>query len=131
MSIINPGQQKLLLADVGRLEKSSFELLEGTLLDAEQSLPFGFRYSIQKRKVSGAYQFYWRLSSGSQKRNYLRLSAEVLQSYLDNFDIDFRLRIKGIEQNLQIINANLKYISCIRALIAAYGSIDSLALIEG
>lgn len=123
MSILNPRQQKLLLADVDRLDIKTSELITKTLQDAEQSLPSGFLYSIQKRKVSDSYQYYWRLKAGTGKRNYLRINADQIQEYLSNFDVDFRLRMKGIEQDIMIANVNLKYITSIRTLISSYRQI--------
>ena len=103
---------------MSRLDTHTKALINEIIQDCDNSLPSGFLYSINKRKVANAEQYYWRVKSASKgTRKFLRLDSEELTKYIADFDVEFCQMLNGIEKKLIIVNANLKYIELTKQLL--------------
>lgn len=74
--------------------------------------------TIAGRSDGNAKKYYWRFKSNKQDRKYNRLQAESVLGYLSRIGERQKLRIKEIEGDLILINANFKILKGMKDAIA-------------
>ena len=69
-----------------------------------------FELTIAARSDGYTKKFYWRFKSSKRDRKYNRLNTELIIEYLKNMSDAVKLGLKEIEEELIIINANMRLI---------------------
>lgn len=116
-------QQALLLVHIERLKEMSVCDIDDIKLQLDELTLEQFPLSIQKRRVGAYDQYFWRFKSNkgnNQQRRFVRLSHEDLEDFLETCPHDFLLQLKRIEEMLIKLNANMKLVASLSAIVSDY-----------
>lgn len=113
-------QQKLLLARMDRFENELHALGQEVIQLLAITLPEHFDLSITKRSDGRASQYYWRFTSRSRERRYLRLHSEPIIEYLCERNIHTQQKesLIAMESDLVDVNCNLRLVHTFRSLFS-------------
>ena len=127
-------QQALLLVHIERLKETSVCDIDNIKLQLSELTLEQFPLSIQKRRVGAHDQYFWRFKSSkgnNQQRRFVRLSHEDLEDFLETCQHDFLLQLKRIEEMLIKLNANMRLIASLGAIVSDYNQqMKSLMMLQ-
>lgn len=115
----NKGQrQKLYQTELNKFEAQ----LEGRIGEIKEEIVelFGqeFHLALAGRSDGNSKRYYWRFKSSKMDRKFNRLFADSVISYLAGLDSARKLRIREMEEEVILINSNLKLVKAIRDAMA-------------
>ena len=102
------GRLKLFRIEIERFKNQ----LENRVDELKRSLEVvhgaDFDLTIAARSDGHSKKYYWRFKSGKRDRKFNRLHAESIVEFLKQTNHGLTLHLKEIEEELILINANLK-----------------------
>ncbi len=115
-------QQALLLTSLEKLSATSVLQINDIKQQLIELTNDKFPLSIQKRRTGIYDQYFWRFKSNNStdSRRFVRLYHEDLEDYLETCGHDFTLQLKRIEEKLIKLNANLRLIATLTAIVIEY-----------
>lgn len=105
---------RLYLLEIQRFDDGIKERVEELKGEVADMCGEDFALTIAARSDGNAKRYYWRFKSSKADRKYNRLVAESVSGYVSSLDNQVRIWLKGVEEELIYLNANLKVIKGMR-----------------
>jgi hypothetical protein len=102
------GRLKLFRIEIERFKTQLENRVDELKRDLDVVHGADFDLTIAARSDGNSKKYYWRFKSGKRDRKFNRLHAESIVEFLKQTNHRLTLHLKEIEEELILINANLK-----------------------